>query len=117
MINQWPHFKLDEFRCPDCGGLVIDYPFLDKLEIARVIADVPFVISSGYRCHDRNRAVGSASNNHPSGKAADILCLNSHDRIRIIIGLVQAGFRRIGIYQKHIHCDTMDLPEAAWLRI
>jgi hypothetical protein len=95
----------------------MDNTFLDALEMARIIADIPFVISSGYRCKNHNKAVGSASRNHIERKAADILCLNSHDRMRIIAGLVQAGFRRIGIYQKHIHCDVMDLQESAWLRI
>lgn len=114
-MSQWPHFNEDEFKCPCCGGLVIDYPFLDRLEIARVISGIPYIISSGFRCPIRNKFVGSGSQNHISGKAADILCLNSHDRIRIMVGLVQAGFRRIGVYQKHIHCDTMDLQEAIWL--
>lgn len=116
-MNRWPHFNEDEFKCPCCGGLIIDYPVLDRLEMARVIADVPFIISSGFRCYDHNKQVGSTSRNHIEGKAADILCLNSHDRIRIMLGLIQAGFRRIGIYQKHIHCDVMDMQESLWLRI
>jgi len=94
----------------------MDDTFLDALEMARIMADIPFVISSGYRCENRNKAVGSASRNHVERKAADILCLNSHDRSRILRGLFLAGFSRVGVYQKHIHCDTMDLPEAVWLR-
>jgi len=109
------HFSRKELECPCCGECHMDDGFLDHLEMARIIAGVPFPINSGYRCPKHNKEVGSSSRNHVDGKAVDICCLNSYNRARILAGLFQAGFRRIGIHGRYIHADTMDLPEAVWL--
>jgi len=59
--------------------------------------------------------VGSTSENHPRGKAADIRALNGPTRGKILKGLYGAGFTRIGIRKDFIHCDTMDEVESCWL--
>jgi len=89
--------------------------FVLRLDKARMIADVPFKINSGYRCPKHNLAVGSTSENHTSGHAADIGCTAGTERIYILRGLIMAGFKRIGIRKDFIHVDDMDKVESCWL--
>ena len=93
----------------------MDALFLAQIDNAREYAGLPFIISSGWRCVKHNKEVGSTSNNHTSGKAADIQCLNGPDRIKMVLGLTRAGFRRIGIKRSFIHADSMDDIESMWI--
>ena len=90
---------------------------MDKIDAARDIAGVPFEVNSGYRCEAHNKAVGSTSDNHPRGRAADISATDSVSRMKIIRGLIMAGFNRIGVHPEFIHADNMDeirRSEACW---
>lgn len=111
------HFDLEEFRCKcgKCGTPHMDAVFLAELDNAREFAEVPFPINSGYRCPEHNASVGSTSRNHTSGKAADIGCTDGPTRIRIVMGLIRAGFRRIGIGKTFIHADSMDDVASIWI--
>jgi zinc D-Ala-D-Ala carboxypeptidase len=112
------YFKLSEFKCHcgKCGDPPMGPAFLDLLDHAREIADVPFTIVSGYRCPAHNKAVGSTSTNHVRGMAADIATPSNFARGRILKGLYLAGFIRIGISLKgkFIHADINDGPESCW---
>jgi uncharacterized protein YcbK (DUF882 family) len=101
------HFKREEFACKHCGENEIDTHFLERLDRARDISGVPYIINSGYRCEVHNSNVGSTSRNHTSGKAADIKAINSYERMKIIYGLIMAGFTRIGVAKTFIHVDSM----------
>jgi len=119
------HFDFEEFDCPtlegsglptsDGGKMCID--FLKKLDEAREIANVPFVITSGYRTPQHNLDVGGiVGSSHCKGLAVDIACNNSGDRVKILTALIQVGFRRIGIHKSFIHSDLdHDKPNALWL--
>lgn len=109
------YFILDEFKCKCCGIQHMDGIFLAMLDNARDHANVPFQINSGYRCEKHNQEVGSTSKNHTSGKAADIACTSGPVRLKIIMGLIRAGFRRIGIKKTFVHCDSMGDIESCWL--
>lgn len=112
------YFTLEEFACKcGCGFKSADALFLAQLERAREIAGVPFYINSGCRCEAHNKAVGSTSRNHVWGKAADIRATNGPMRGKILKGLYQAGFTRIGIHPHYIHVDSMDDVESCWLYI
>jgi len=106
------NFTDDEFKCPCCGEFVDSLPFrafLAKLQDARNIASIPFVITSGYRCPEYNKAVGGKSDSsHLKGLAADIRAQTSSERFAIVNGLVKAGFVRIGMGRDFIHVD-MDM--------
>src|SRR5574343_1637449 len=102
------YFSMDEFKCSCCGKAKMDTLFLAQLDNARDYAGEPFFINSGYRCEKHNKEVGSTSRNHTSGKAADISCTTGPMRIKMIMGLIRAGFRRIGIKKTFIHADSMD---------
>lgn len=88
--------------------------FLDRLDEARNLAGVPFVITSGYRCPTHNRAVGSTSDNHTKGIAADIRCVDSNTRYKIVSGLIKLGFSRIGLHKRFVHVDMNDRLDAIW---
>jgi zinc D-Ala-D-Ala carboxypeptidase len=110
------YFDAEEFTCKcGCGDQTMDSQFLAQLENAREYAGIPFIITSGKRCAKHNKTCGSSSDNHPSGKASDIKCLYGTDRLKIIMGLIRAGFRRIGIRKDFIHVDTRDEIESLWL--
>lgn len=109
------YFGMEEFKCPCCGQVRMDALFLAQLDNARDYAGVPFRINSGYRCEKHNKEVGSTSRNHTSGKAVDISCTTGPMRIKIVMGLIRAGFRRLGIGKSFVHADSMDEVESIWL--
>ena len=112
---QW--FKMSEFECRCCGKKDMDEAFLERLDKARGIADVVFVIVSGFRCKKHNKMVGGKPESaHMVGKAADIHVSGSRARFRILKGLIEAGFTRIGIYPYFIHVDSDETKDqdVAW---
>jgi len=114
----WPNFSVGEFDSPDMigSGYNMDSDFMDKLQKARKIAKIPFKISSGYRSDAHNKAVGGVENSsHLKGLAADIVVNNGHERLFIVLALLEAGFRRIGVAKTFIHVDSdSDKPNSMW---
>jgi uncharacterized protein YcbK (DUF882 family) len=113
------YFQEYEFASPDeqGSGLLMDANFLYKLNYARHLAETAFVITSGYRTIAHNKAVGgSKTSSHLSGLAVDISARNSLERLRIIQGLIDAGFTRIGIGNNFCHVDLdTSKSDALWL--
>ncbi len=100
------YFDISDFNCPCCGDNKMEKEFLDKIDLARALAGVPFIITSGYRCKKHNVDVGgSVTSSHVDGEAGDIKAKNSRARSKIVRGLHSAGFRRIGIAGDFIHAD------------
>lgn len=101
-------------------GTVADlrHELLIMLDMARDLAGVPFVITSGFRSEAQNRAVGGASNSaHLRGYAVDIRCTNSGIRQKIVDSCIRVGFNRIGIAKTFIHvdCDPSLPSNKIWL--
>ena len=80
-----PHFSLEELTITqhrDIDNTVNDdsskqnlLQLAYKLETVRSILGYPLVISSGYRCLELNRAIGSKDTSaHVKGLAADFIC-------------------------------------------
>lgn len=109
------YFQDEEFACKCCGVVKIDAEFRKKLNAARLMAEVPFLITSGYRCPKHNKEVGSTSLNHVSGKAVDLSCHTANHRFRMIEALLFAGMTGIGIGPKYIHCDIFHDIKTMWL--
>ena len=113
------YFTKSEFACKcGCGRNSISSDLITLLDAAREEADTAFVITSGYRCPAHNKAVGgSPSSSHIKGLAVDIKADNSANRMKIINGLTNAGFKRIGIHHRFIHVDIdTDKPqELMWV--
>lgn len=89
---------------PEMVGL--DYKLMYKLDLARQMADIPFIITSGLRSIEKNKEVGGASDSsHLKGLGCDIACKNSQQAFCIIKGAFMAGIERIGLGKGHIHLD------------
>jgi len=91
---------------PACTWDDMHPDFLARLERAREIAGVPFVINSAFRTVEHERSRGrSGSSSHTTGRAVDIQATDSRRRYHIIRGLYAAGFTRIGHHPTFIHVD------------
>lgn len=80
----------------------LDPELVRRLDEARGFAKVPFIITEGLATggsHVENTA-------HGRGLAVDVSCRRSYRRMRIISGALLAGFRRIGVYDRHLHLDV-----------
>ena len=92
-----------------CGYDNIDSLLVNMLNMARYYANTAFVITSACRCTAHNFDEGGKDNSsHLTGLAADIRCLHSHKRYKIMRGLDKAGFKRIGMAKTFIHVDVDD---------
>lgn len=98
------HFKPSEFS----GDM--DPELVELLDIARSLAEVPFVLNS-------TRRDGDGTSEHNTGHAVDIRCHDSRSRYRIVLGLLMAGFHRVGVYDRHVHAGTSEEhdPEVMWM--
>lgn len=118
------YFEDYEKEC-GCGCSVnnIDDTFLQKLNEARKIADLPFVMSSMSRCSKHNKEEGGsdtsshlADKENKKCKAGDIATPTSFIRYKVLTALIQAGFTRIGISDYFIHADSDEnKPNATWV--
>lgn len=114
------YFKIEDFDSPDMkgSGSRMDGKFLQRLDYARYLAGIPFVINSGYRTRKHNDKVGGSPNSsHTRGYAVDIHCTDSVSRSKILDALKAAGFTRIGIAKTFIHVDNDPdkAPNVVWL--
>ena len=103
------YFKEEEFRrCdPSCSLQDMDQDFMSRLDEARELAGIPFVITSAYRCSAWDKAFGrSGTGAHTLGKAMDIRCNSSANRYKIVQALLAVGFTRVGIDNGFIHVDS-----------
>jgi len=54
-------------------------------------------------------------------EAADLRCRTSRERAGLLPALLEAGFKRIGIYDRHIHVDVATEPrfdqDVIWLGV
>lgn len=111
------YFKDSEFKCPCCGKVIISAWLIHLLNKIREAYGKPIHVNSGYRCKKYNKKVGGKPNSaHRRGTAADIKCTNSTMRYLIIKYALEAGFKRIGVYDTFIHLDVdVELPsEVLW---
>lgn len=107
MVN---YFEQHELECPCCAAYFFQAETLSKLNRARDMAGIPFVVKSpegsACRCPAYNASVGGVENSaHTRGYAVDIRCTENVARALIVESLVKAGFKRIGIYPTFIHVD------------
>lgn len=109
-MTRWRHFQNSEV-------VGLDLELVAKLDMAREQAGVPFEITSGVRTTDQNlEAQGVTHSSHLAGLAVDLRCNNSLDRYHMVKALLDVGFKRLGIYDFHLHADLdPNLPsEVIW---
>ena len=104
-MTELKYFKWSDFACNCCAGNHTNPESAKRLDKAREISGVPFIVNSAYRCEVHNQDVGSKSSVHPGGYAFDIKATDSRSRYNILKGMQKAGFTRIGIAKTFIHCD------------
>ena len=106
----YKYFSDAEISCNcGCGQKIENESLIEHLTLARVNANIPFVISSWNRCNTHNHNVGgSATSSHLTGKAVDITYKNNVDAFKIVNSLMAVGFKRIGINfkKKFVHVDV-----------
>jgi len=103
------YFTFNEFEDKSVVGSGFNMcpEFLMKLEKARELADVPFIINSGWRSEITNKRVGGGENSahiQIPCKAVDIKVTNSSNRYKILNALLNF-FDRVGIGENYIHVD------------
>lgn len=112
-------FSESEFkRCtPQCSLQDMQQSLMTKLDRARELAGIPFVITCGYRSSAWDKARGrSGTGAHTTGHAIDIRCNSSSNRWKIVNALLAVGFNRIGVAKTFIHVDnsTVHSQEVIW---
>jgi hypothetical protein len=111
-------FKLEEFDSPDAkgSGVNMQHSTVQMLDEARALAEIPFVINSGFRTKSHNAAIGGAENSaHLRGFAVDIRCQSQTNFERVALAVIAVGFRRIGAHHSFIHVDNdPSLPTTTW---
>ena len=103
------HFSANEFLCKcGCGKGIesMDEDFLWELDKARGIAEVPFVLTSAFRCKEYNLEISIPTSSHVKGLAVDIACTASYNRFKIVQALIKVGIDRWGVRHDFIHCDS-----------
>jgi len=100
-MGNWKHFSDEEAK-----GL--DGELMSRLDVARDLCGFPIVITSGRRTPEQNAAAGGTNeSSHMSGLAVDLRApTGQNEREKMIWALGRAGFRRMGIYDRHLHCDV-----------
>lgn len=100
--KKWPY---KYFKPSEVQGIKDE--LISKLDSARGMAQIPFVITSGLRSKETNTEVGGVENSsHLGGLAVDIRCVDSSIRFKMLKALLSVGFNRIGVYKAHLHCDV-----------
>ena len=110
-MEKYVYFTEDEFNklTPSCSLSDMDSDFMHKLDYARSIAGVPFILNSAFRSKEWDISKGRSGNSwHTKGMAVDIRCTDSNIRFRIVEGLISSGFRGIIVYPRFIHVDLRD---------
>jgi len=116
---EFEYFNKEEFACKcGCNTNQINLDFLEDLDRARSYSNIPYRITSGYRCLDHPLSIKNPSSSHIKGLAADIECKDSYQRAVIFGGLAEAGFVRIGLSKDgfiHVDSDQDKVQPVLWL--
>ena len=114
------YFKPSEHTCKcGCGLETMDKTHMYMLNQARDLAGIPFVVNSGRRCEQHNKAEGGrATSSHLLGFASDLLAKSSRARFLIVRALIVVGFCRIQINFKkgyvHVDNDPAKIKQLLW---
>lgn len=111
------YFSEAEFeRCvPKCKKSDMDSSFMARLNKARRMAGIPFVLNSAYRTVEHEKLMNRSGNSmHTKGRAVDIRCLDGNSRFVMVNALLRCGFNGIGISNTFIHVDDRQI-KTFWL--
>lgn len=103
------YFKPEEFErnAPEGSARYMDYNLVKRLDEAREIAGIPFLITSAYRTEEHNAEVGgSKTSSHCKGTAVDIAAKDGRTVFIMLQAMLQVGLTRFEVDEYHIHVDT-----------
>lgn len=103
------YFSEAEFkRCtPSCTLQDMDQTFMQTLDALRAQAGIPLVLNSAYRSKAwEAKQKRSGNSAHTRGKAVDIRCNSSQNRMKIVAAALALGIKRIGVGGTFVHVDT-----------
>ena len=123
--SRYPNFEPHELVCKHCKQEGIRPEMMELLQNVRVDVNLPFFISSGYRCknhpieHEKDKP-----GEHTLGLAVDVLCYGKK-ALELIFHAQSWGVKRIGIHQKgipggrYVHLGiadrfSLEYPAAIW---
>ena len=99
------YFKPNEFSHAE----TIDPMLAKQLDEMRSIYNAPIYITGSYRdSTDGPRTSAHTIGSHGFWQAVDIRCSDSEGRFLLVSAAYLAGFRRIGVYDRHIHIDVAE---------
>jgi hypothetical protein len=117
----YDYFSQRDFdRCdPPCQMSDMDHDFMNKLDKARRISNIPYQPTSAFRTKEHELEQGrDGSSSHTKGLAIDLQAKYSRQRFLILKGLIESGFTRIGIDTKrgfiHVDSDTGKSQKVVW---
>lgn len=116
----YKYFNQSDFDIcnPKCTIDQMYEKMMRKLDSARELAGIPFVLTSAFRSVAHDKAKGRSGNSsHTRGLAVDVAAITGHQKFKIVEAALRVGFTRIGIHAKFIHLDIDDsLPNPTiWL--
>ena len=106
-----------KLACAHCGKAELAENFVRKLNVFRFLVDEPVFVTSGYRCPDFQKMLYDEAlanddpdpppltSAHTKGLGVDVWCPDSGMRRKMLIAAEAAGFKRVGIYNNHLHLD------------
>lgn len=102
------HFSIKELACKCCGEPGHIKPeLIVALEILRVLAGCPLIVTSGYRCQKHNAAVGGAKDSqHLKGAAADIKAKSLTPLELFALAVQIPAIKGVGLYKGWVHIDV-----------
>lgn len=106
----YTYFSNREFKnaTPSCSIEDMDEDFMKRIDKARGISGIPFIINSAYRKVEYEKEQGrDGTSSHTKGIALDIKAEGSRQIFVILKALLEVGFTRIGISfdSNFIHVD------------
>lgn len=91
----------------------LDKRLIVMLDQLRSEAEMPIIITCGYRSPEDNEKIGGVKDSaHTLGLAVDIRCGDSLTRYKLVRAAYRVGFKRIGAETAHLHLDISEtLPQ------
>ena len=91
---------------PRCKQSDMHADTLSKLNKARHMAGIPFILTSAYRTVEHEKNMGRPGTSaHTNGRAVDIRATTGRTKFIVVDALIKTGFTRIGVHTSFIHAD------------
>jgi uncharacterized protein YcbK (DUF882 family) len=105
IVNYFTQWDFDNCT-PKCRQSDMHPETMLKLNKARDISGIPFILNSAFRSVEHEKKMGRAGTSaHANGRAIDIKATTGRTKFIVVDALIKAGFTRIGVHPNFIHAD------------